>query len=159
MDETGNHPEVDPSADKTAQTPAAEAKIPEPPKAEVKAPDPPKEEGSGRKRDWTQVALIVLSVAVVLLLASTITLAVTGDFGHGARGDRWSRGRGGPGMHDFRRWPPGNEGELPRWRQQRQELNDRNDKEGSGNQDGGEQAPQSQQTAPGQQQAPQQQVQ
>ncbi len=33
------------------------------------------------KRNWTFIALVAVSVVAVLLLASTITLAVVGDFG------------------------------------------------------------------------------
>jgi hypothetical protein len=33
------------------------------------------------KRNWTLIALVAVSVVAVLLLASTITLAVVGDFG------------------------------------------------------------------------------
>lgn len=79
MDETEKGSEVTPTEEKTAEQPAVGAKTPEPPKAEA---------GPKKQPNWTQVALIALSVAVVLLLASTIALAVTGNFGNGGRGGR-----------------------------------------------------------------------
>ena len=33
------------------------------------------------KRNWTRIALVAVSIVAILLLASTITLAVLGDFG------------------------------------------------------------------------------
>jgi len=138
MDETEKGSEVTPAEEKTAQQPAVEAKPPEPPKA-----DP----GPKKQHNWTQIALIALSVVVVLLLASTITLAVTGNFGHGGRGFgngyQMQQGNRGPMMRGFRRGTQ--DGDTPPWmnrdqqNQQRQQNN---------------QAPQSTPSVPTPQQAP-----
>jgi hypothetical protein len=90
MDETYKAPEEQPKAEATtADAPTAEQKPVDAPTVETKPeaqpptsaapPLPPKP--AGTKHDWTHIALIVLSIVVVLLLASTIAMAVTGGYG------------------------------------------------------------------------------
>jgi|BarGraNGADG00312_1021997.scaffolds.fasta_scaffold01298_2 hypothetical protein len=93
MDETDKAPEEQPKAEakpadaptaeqKPVDAPTVEARPEEKPPTSATPPAPPKPEG-GKKHDWTHIALIVLSIVVVLLLASTVAMAVTG--GHGCR--------------------------------------------------------------------------
>jgi hypothetical protein len=122
MDETekgseGKAPEEKPAedkvdekaAEKTAQQAVVEALPSEPPRV------PP---APSKRPDWVQIGLIVLSVLVVLLLASTITLAVTGHYGRDGRGGRHENCYGnqrGPMMRNFQRGQ-NQDGELPQMR-------------------------------------------
>ena len=76
----------------------------------------PAEKAPKKDRNWMQVALIAVSIVAVLLLIATICLAVTGDFGHHGRFDRFGgppgrmmRGRGGGQFQDGPRWQQRNQ--------------------------------------------------
>jgi len=63
---------------------------------------PKKERG---ERNWTLIALIIVSALAAMLLASTITLAATGNYGHcrkGAKFEEFDFQRRGPGQMRFR---------------------------------------------------------
>lgn len=102
MDEADKAPEEQPKAEakpadaptaeqKPVEAPAADPKPAEKPPTDARPPAPPKPEGSGR-HDWTHIALIVLSIVVVILLASTIAMAVTGGYGCHRGHERFEEG-------------------------------------------------------------------
>ncbi|MHB8896418.1 MAG: hypothetical protein ACYC99_14730 [Candidatus Geothermincolia bacterium] len=126
MDDTEKGSEVKPPEEKTEEQPVVEAKATEQPKADT---------GPRKPHNWTHILLIALSVVVVLLLASTISLAVTGNFEHGGRGGRGGCGGcegcfrqgGGPMMRGFERGqrnqatPPWMDEDSPRLQKRNQQ--------------------------------------
>lgn len=72
--------------------PETVAAAPEPPAGGVPGVGSPPAAGPPKKRNWMLIALIAVSCAALLLLGSTITLAVVGDFGGGRKaGFRFDR--------------------------------------------------------------------
>jgi hypothetical protein len=116
MDETDKAPEEQPKAEaKTADAPTAEQKPVDAPTVDAKpeaqpptsaAPPMPPKPAGGTMHDWTHIALIVLSIVVVLLLASTIAMAVTGGYGCHRGHEKFERGfqmQRGPMMRGYGR--------------------------------------------------------
>lgn len=107
-------PEEKPTVEEKPVEAAAQQAVESPPAPVGK---PHKKNGNG-----ILIALVAVSVVAVLLLAATICLAVTGDFGRDGRFEMFE-GRPGPPM--MRRQPPGQRQDgTPRWRQDQGEDQD-----------------------------------
>ena len=103
MDETstgGSAPEEKP----VGAAPAAG-----PPTVEAPTAENPPAASPPNKRNWTLIALIAVSCVALLLLGSTITLAVVGDFGGQKGGFRFER----PGLRDMGPMRGPGDGRLP----------------------------------------------
>lgn len=80
-----------------------------PPPVEAPTVENPPAGSPPKKRNWTFIALIAVSCVALLLLGSTITLAVVGDFGCQKGGFRFER----PDLRDMGPMRGPGDGRLP----------------------------------------------
>lgn len=118
--ETGGN-EPDEKAGEEKAPDAATEKVPAAPGAQAaEYPPAPADKPPKKDNNWTLIALIAVSVVALLLLIATIGLAVTGDFGHNRRFERFERPGGQPGpMMRFR--GEGQRQDGPPWQQRNQD--------------------------------------